>query len=62
MLIKTYYEGYSMAIMKSKDEIGVYIKDRLKQIGLSQSDMAGKIGELRGDGYDKNSLKDNGSK
>lgn len=51
-----------MAIMKSKDEIGVYIKDRLKQIGLSQSDLAGKIAELKGDGYDKNSLKDNVSK
>ncbi len=51
-----------MAQMKSKTEIGLYIKSKIEQMGISQSDLAGKIAELRGDGYEKNSIKDNVSK
>lgn len=51
-----------MAQMKSKTDIGLYIKQRIEKLGISQSDLAGKIAELRGDGYEKNSIKDNVSK
>ena len=51
-----------MTLLKSKSEIGLYIKDKIKKLGISQSDLAGEIAKLKGDGYDKNSIKDNVSK
>ncbi len=51
-----------MAKMKSKEEIGKYIALKIKNMGLSQSDLAGQIAEMKGAGYDKNSIKDNVSK
>lgn len=51
-----------MSVLKSKKEIGKYIKEKINQLGLSQSALAEKIAELKGNGYDKNSLKDNVSK
>ncbi len=51
-----------MAKMKSKEEIGKYLLLKIRALGLSQSDLAREIAELRGEGYDKNSIKDNVSK
>ena len=51
-----------MTSLKDKSEIGLYIKEKLKQLGITQSDLAGEIAKLKGDGYEKNSIKDNVSK
>lgn len=51
-----------MTSLKDKSEIGLYIKEKLKQLEITQSELAGEIAKLKGDGYDKNSIKDNVSK
>lgn len=48
--------------MKSKLEIGQYLLSKIQEKGMSQSDLARLIAETRGDGFDKNSVKDNVSK
>lgn len=51
-----------MATMKTKEEIGKFIKERIGCLKLRQSDLAAKIALLKGDGYSKDAIKDNVSK
>lgn len=51
-----------MATMKTKEEIGKFIKERINHLNLKQSDLAARIAILKGDGYSKDAIKDNVSK
>ncbi len=49
-------------MLKSKKEIGTYISKKLKEKEMSQSDLASEIANIMGDGFEKNTIKDNISK
>lgn len=51
-----------MATMKTKEEIGKFIKERINYLNLSQSDLARKIANMKGEGYSQVAIKDNVSK
>ena len=51
-----------MATMKTKEEIGKFIKERIEYLNLKQSDLAARIAILKGAGYSKDAIKDNVSK
>ncbi len=55
-------QGEKIMKIKDKKEIGNFILNRIKEKSMTQSDLAGKIAELKGIGYEKNSIKDNVSK
>lgn len=51
-----------MIKMKDKEQIGSYIKQRIKELGITQSQLAERIAELMGDNSLKDVIKDNVSK